>query len=65
MITPIVEELKKLEKEGVMVYDAFSQKVVLVIVPVLYVICDKPRAAEVTNTLGPGSRKFCRICNVI
>ena len=45
MITPIVEELKILEKEGVMVYDAPSQKEVLVIAPVLCIISDNPRAA--------------------
>ena len=61
IITTIVEELKILDKEGLMVYDAFSQKEVLVIAIVLCVICDNPREAEVTNTLGPGFRKFCRI----
>ena len=31
-----------LEKEGVVVYDAFTHKEVLVIAPVLCVICDNP-----------------------
>ena len=65
MVKPIVEELKILEKEGVVVYDAFTDKEVLVIAPVLCVICDNPCASEITNTLGPRSRKFCRIFTVI
>ena len=65
MVKPIVEELKILEKEVVVVYDAFTHKEVLLIAPVLCAICNNPRASEITNTLGPGSRNFCRICTVI
>ena len=57
MITPIVEELKILEKKGVMVYDAFSQKEVLLIAPVLCVMCDNPRAAEIYKYSGTRIQK--------
>ena len=36
----------------------------LVTAPVICMICDNPRASEITNNLGPGSRMFCRICMV-
>ena len=65
MAPPIVEELKELESEGIEMFDAYLQTKVLVVAPVLCVICDNPRASEVTNTLGPGSRMFCRICMVL
>ena len=45
-------------------FDAFLQTTVLVIAPVICIICDNPRASEVTNNLGPGSKMFCRICMV-
>ena len=61
---PIVEELISLEKEGVMAYDALLCKEVIVLAPVLLIACDNPRASEITNNLGPGSRMFCRICMV-
>ena len=60
MTPPIVAELKTLESEGIVCFDAHLQKEVLVVAPVLCILCDNPRASEVTNTLGPGSRLFCR-----
>ena len=64
MAAPIVKELKILEKDGVVLFDAFLQKEVLAVSPVLCVICDNPRASEVTNNMGPGSKMFCRMCMV-
>ena len=64
MAPPIVDELKLLETDGIVSFDAFLQVKVLVVAPVMCVICDNPRASEVTNTLGPSSRMFCRICMV-
>ena len=64
MTPPIVEELKSLEEEGVMAFDAFLQTMVLVVAPVICITCDNPRASEVTNNLGPSSKMFCRICMV-
>ena len=64
MVQPIVEELKTLECDGVVAYDALLQKEVLVVTPILCFICDNPRASEITNNLGPGSRMFCRMCMV-
>ena len=64
LATPIVKELNALEVEGVVAYDAYLQREVLVIAPVLCFICDNPRASEITSNLGPGSRVFCRKCMV-
>ena len=64
LAVPMVEELLMLEEKGVMAYDVHEKKEVLVVAPVLCIICDNPRASEVTNNLGPGSRMFCRMCMV-
>lgn len=64
LAVPMVEELVMLEENGITVYDAHEKKKVLVIAPVLCMLCDNPRASEITNNLGPGSRMFCRMCMV-
>lgn len=61
----MVEELLSLEKEGIVAYDAFLSKEVLLVAPVLFITCDNPRASEITNNLGPGAKMFCRICMVM
>ena len=61
---PIVEALKLLEFRAVETYDASLQTMVWVVAPVICVICDNPRASEVTNNLGPSAKMFCRICMV-
>ena len=53
-----------LEQNGTKAYDAHEKKEVLVMAPVLCIIWDNPRASEITNNLGPGSRMFCRMCMV-
>lgn len=65
LASPLVEELKLLETKGVEAFDALLQRQVLIVAPVICVICDNPRASEVTNTLGPGSKMFCRMCTVM
>ena len=60
----MVEELVMLEQNGTKAYDAHDKKEVLVMAPVLCIIGDNPRASEITNNLGPGSRMFCRMCMV-
>ena len=64
LAVPMVEELVMLEQNGTKAYDAHEKKEVLVMAPVLCIICDNPRASEITNNLGPGSRMFCRMCMV-
>lgn len=64
MSRPIVEALKLLECRGVETYDAFLRTMVCVVAPVICVICDNPRASEVTNNLSPSAKMFCRICMV-
>ena len=51
MTPPIVDELKLLKTDGIVAFDAFLQVKVSVVAPVMCVICDNPRASEVTNTL--------------
>ena len=64
MAQPIVEELKLLESDGVLMFDAHLQITVLVVALVICIICDNPRASEVTNNLGPSARMFCQMCMV-
>ena len=61
MAPPIVKELKQLECDGIEAYDSYLQTMVLVVAPVICIICDNPRASEVTNNLGPSSKMFCRM----
>ena len=65
MAKPIYNELCQLEKQGVCVYDAALERQVLVFAPVLFAICDNPRASELLNHRGSAARRFCRICMVI
>ena len=62
-LEPIVEDLLKLES-GIAMYDVFLQKEVLVIAPVLCLLCDNPRASEVTNHMGSAANRYCRLCLV-
>ena len=64
IVKPIVDELIMLERDGILLYDAFLRKEVLAFCPVLCLICDNPRASEIVNHMGPGSRMFCRMCMV-
>ena len=64
MADPIVDELLKLETEGLVTYDARLGQEVLVIAPVLCAICDNPRASEITNHTGSSSKKYYTICQV-
>ncbi|KAL5468894.1 hypothetical protein EMCRGX_G030040 [Ephydatia muelleri] len=58
-----VQELKLLE-DGIVAYDAAMQSDVLIVSPVLCLLCDNPRAAQICSHLGSSTWTFCRICNV-
>ena len=59
-----IEDLVKLETEGIVVYDAHLQCEVLLIATVIALICDNPRASELTSHLGSAAKHYCRICMV-
>lgn len=61
---PIVDELKVLEMEGVEACDAHFNEIGLVVAPLLCIICNNPRAAELLNHLGSTAKKYCRFCMV-
>ncbi len=63
MAKPIVSDLVRLE-EGVPLYDVYLQKEVLVIAPILAVLADNPRHAELLNHAGGAANKYCRMCLV-
>ena len=42
----------------------YRQEKVLVVVPLMLIICDNPRASELVNHLGSAANKFCCICEV-
>ena len=63
MSQPIVEELLLLEN-GITAYDSYLQEEVLVVAPLMCVLSDNPRHAEIMNHSGPSANLFCRICMV-
>ena len=65
MLPPIVDELKILETEGIVAYDAHLKQEVLLVAPVLCITADNPRSSEIMNHLGPSSKMFCRMCMVM
>ncbi len=61
MTMPIAQDLRRLE-EGVVMYDSFERRDVLVIAPVIAVLADNPRHSEVLNHMGSSGNCYCRIC---
>ena len=64
MTQPIVDDLLDLELQGITAYDSHLQKEVLVVAPLMCVLSDNPRHAEIMNHSGPSANLFCRICMV-
>lgn len=65
MTETLAPELTILEQNGVIVYDAFLNKQVIVVAPVICVLADNPRASELLNHMGSSARRYCRMCMVI
>ena len=63
IMDPIVTDLKQLE-EGIPVYDAYLQKEVFVVAPVMAFLCDNPRHSELLKHMGGRAKKYCRMCMV-
>ena len=59
-----VQDLLKLESEGIVVYDAHLKTNVLLLAPVIAVIGDNYRASEVVSQMGSSANRFCRMCMV-
>ena len=64
MSGPLVDDLYKLEKEGMVAYDVHLQRNVLVVAPIITALGDNPRTSELTSHLGPAAKLFCRMCTV-
>lgn len=64
MSQPIVDDLLDLELHGIIAYDSHLQEEVLVVAPVICILCDNPRHAEIMNHAGSSANLFCRICMV-
>ena len=63
MADPVVHDLLKLE-EGVVAYDGWMQKEVLLVAPVLAILADNSRHSELLNHSGGSAKKPCRMCMV-
>lgn len=63
MAEGIVPELISLS-EGIEAYDAWQEKQVLVMSPLMCILADNPRASELLNHLGGSARRYCRMCMV-
>eukprot|EP00731_Ephydatia_muelleri_P006108 Em0003g356a len=61
MAEPIVEELIKLENDGIEVYDAYFNTVVLVIAPVICIVADNPMQPSSEHL---GSLAWCFLASV-
>lgn len=64
MTDPLVNNLLALENDGIITYDAYYKKEVIVVAPVICVLADNARASEITNHHGTSANKYCRICQV-
>ena len=64
MAGPLVDDLHKLEKEGIVAYDVHLQMNVLAVAPIITVLGDNPRSLELTSHLGAAAKLFCRMCTV-
>ena len=60
----LVQDLMMLSSTGCVAFDAYLQQRVLVLAPILCMIGDNPRIAELLNHNGSKARMFCRICMV-
>lgn len=63
LVDPVVDDLLQLE-EGVIMYDAYLQREVLVVAPVLCILADNSRSSELLNHMGSTANKYCRLCQV-
>ena len=59
-----MDDLLELEK-GIVVYDAWLDKKVMIKAPVMLIIADNPMASELCNHQGSTAIRFCRMCLVI
>ena len=64
MANALVGDLNVLERDGILLYDAFLKKEVIVIAPVICAIADNPRASDIVSHSGNSAVKYCRICEV-
>ena len=63
MMGPIVADLKCLE-EGIPAYDAYLQREIVLVAPVIAFLCDNRRHSELLNHVGGRANKYCRMCMV-
>ena len=63
MAEPIATEIKQLEN-GLVCYHGHLKCNALILVRVLCVMCDNPRASELLNHAGSAANKYCRMCMV-
>ena len=64
MSQPIADDLLNLELHGITAYDCHLGEEVLVVAPLMCVLSDNPRHAEIMNNSGPSANLFCRMCMV-
>lgn len=64
MSEPVVDELLKLESNGIFAYDALLDEEVLVVAPVICVLSDNPRYSEIMSHSGTSANMHCRMCMV-
>ncbi|XP_072042716.1 uncharacterized protein [Amphiura filiformis] len=64
LASPIINELKQLETTGAIMYDASKEEEVLVLAPLLCILADNDRHAEIVNHIGASASLYCRLCDI-
>ena len=61
-MSPIIESVKVLQNQGVVVYDATRGEYKLVYAALALIVADMPQACELCGTVGPNGNLSCRTC---
>ena len=62
---PIAYGLLVLKTQGIEVFDAFHNQLVLFVAPLICIVDDNPMASELLYHLHGAANKYCRLCEVI
>jgi len=65
LIARIVDDIIKLSRDGLVVYDAFKKEEVVVQAYLSLAVFDSPMAAKFSNSIGPSGTENCTSCDIV